>query len=90
MPCLCREPQILALQIPLRGSLNVDVYNKIDAISLEQMDKLAREDHTVVISCELGLKCVIELVPWCITEADVALPNIAWTTSSREFGKNLA
>ncbi|TFK93550.1 developmentally regulated GTP-binding protein [Polyporus arcularius HHB13444] len=31
------------------------VYNKIDAISLEQMDKLAREDHTVVISCELGL-----------------------------------
>lgn len=36
-----------------------DVYNKIDAISLEQMDKLAREDHTVVISCELGLKCVL-------------------------------
>ncbi|KAH9853095.1 developmentally regulated GTP-binding protein [Lenzites betulinus] len=33
----------------------IDVYNKIDAISLEQMDKLAREDHTVVISCELGL-----------------------------------
>ncbi|KAI1797580.1 developmentally regulated GTP-binding protein [Ganoderma leucocontextum] len=31
------------------------VYNKIDAISLEQMDKLARDDHTVVISCELGL-----------------------------------
>ncbi|KAI8995418.1 developmentally regulated GTP-binding protein [Trametes punicea] len=31
------------------------VYNKVDAISLEQMDKLAREDHTVVISCELGL-----------------------------------
>lgn len=33
-----------------------DVYNKIDSISLEQMDKLAREDHTVVISCELDLK----------------------------------
>ncbi|CDO70221.1 hypothetical protein BN946_scf184942.g21 [Trametes cinnabarina] len=31
------------------------VYNKIDAISLERMDQLAREDHTVVISCELGL-----------------------------------
>ncbi|KAH9912237.1 developmentally regulated GTP-binding protein, partial [Epithele typhae] len=31
------------------------VYNKVDAISLEQVDKLAREDHTVVISCELGL-----------------------------------
>ena len=65
MPCLCREPQILALQIPLRWSLNVDVYNKIDAISLEQMDKLAREDHTVVISFELGLKYVVLLlVAW--------------------------
>lgn len=31
------------------------VYNKIDAISLEQMDKIARTEHTVVISCELGL-----------------------------------
>ncbi|KAI0963160.1 hypothetical protein AcW1_000319 [Taiwanofungus camphoratus] len=31
------------------------VYNKIDAISLEQMDKLAQEGHTVVISCELNL-----------------------------------
>lgn len=31
------------------------VYNKIDAISLEQMDKLAREDHTIVISCEMDL-----------------------------------
>ncbi|KZS93230.1 developmentally regulated GTP-binding protein [Sistotremastrum niveocremeum HHB9708] len=31
------------------------VYNKVDAISLEQVDKLAREDHTVVISCEMDL-----------------------------------
>ncbi|KAI0343997.1 P-loop containing nucleoside triphosphate hydrolase protein [Trametopsis cervina] len=31
------------------------VYNKIDAISLEQLDKLAHIDHTVVISCEMGL-----------------------------------
>jgi len=31
------------------------VYNKVDAISLEQMDKIARSDNTVVISCELGL-----------------------------------
>ncbi|KAJ6604210.1 P-loop containing nucleoside triphosphate hydrolase protein [Mycena vulgaris] len=30
------------------------VYNKIDAISLEQMDKLARSPNTVVISCEMG------------------------------------
>jgi len=31
------------------------VYNKIDAISLERMDKIARTPNTVVISCELGL-----------------------------------
>lgn len=31
------------------------VYNKIDAISLEQMNKLTHEDHTVVISCEMNL-----------------------------------
>lgn len=33
-----------------------DVYNKIDAISLETMDRLAHNDHTVVISCEMDLK----------------------------------
>ncbi|EME82101.1 uncharacterized protein MYCFIDRAFT_215581 [Pseudocercospora fijiensis CIRAD86] len=31
------------------------VYNKIDAISLEHLDKLAREPHTAVMSCELDL-----------------------------------
>ncbi|KAF8506871.1 developmentally regulated GTP-binding protein [Russula emetica] len=31
------------------------VYNKIDAISLEAMDRLAHENHTVVISCEIDL-----------------------------------
>ena len=36
--------------------LPIDVYNKIDAISLERVDKLAREPHTVVISCEMDLK----------------------------------
>lgn len=34
------------------------MYNKIDAISLERVDKLAREPHTVVISCEMDLKWV--------------------------------
>lgn len=33
-----------------------DVYNKVDAISLEQVDKLARQDHTVVISAGQDLK----------------------------------
>ncbi|KAF8528033.1 P-loop containing nucleoside triphosphate hydrolase protein, partial [Hysterangium stoloniferum] len=31
------------------------VFNKIDSISLEQVDKLAREDHSLVISCEMDL-----------------------------------
>ncbi|KAJ2933621.1 hypothetical protein H1R20_g3479, partial [Candolleomyces eurysporus] len=31
------------------------VYNKVDAISLEQVDKLARQQNTVVISCEMDL-----------------------------------
>lgn len=38
------------------------VYNKIDSISLEHLDNLAREDHTAVMSCELdlGVKEVVE------------------------------
>ncbi|EUB56054.1 Developmentally-regulated GTP-binding protein 2 [Echinococcus granulosus] len=31
------------------------VYNKIDQISIEEVDKLAREPHSVVISCNLNL-----------------------------------
>ncbi|KAF9498127.1 developmentally regulated GTP-binding protein [Pleurotus eryngii] len=31
------------------------VYNKVDAISLEQLDKISREPHSVVISCEMDL-----------------------------------
>jgi len=30
-------------------------YNKIDSISLEEVNRLAHEDHTIVISCEMGL-----------------------------------
>ncbi|KAH6916819.1 developmentally regulated GTP-binding protein [Coprinopsis sp. MPI-PUGE-AT-0042] len=40
MPCLCASQ---------------DVYNKIDAISLEQVNKIAREPNSVVISCEMDL-----------------------------------
>jgi len=36
-------------------SLNSYVYNKIDSISLEEVDRLARQPHTTVISCELDL-----------------------------------
>ena len=31
------------------------VYNKIDSISLEHLDKLAKEPNTAVMSCELDL-----------------------------------
>ena len=31
------------------------VYNKIDSVSLDFLDNLAREPHTVVMSCELDL-----------------------------------
>lgn len=31
------------------------VYNKIDSVSLDFLDKLAREPHTAVMSCELDL-----------------------------------
>ncbi|KAF9458326.1 P-loop containing nucleoside triphosphate hydrolase protein, partial [Collybia nuda] len=31
------------------------VYNKIDSISIEQLDKLARQPNSVVISCEMDL-----------------------------------
>jgi len=31
------------------------VYNKIDSISLEEVDRLARLEHSLVISCELNL-----------------------------------
>jgi ribosome-interacting GTPase 1 len=38
------------------------VYNKIDSVSLDFLDKLAREPHTCVMSCELdlGLQDVVE------------------------------
>jgi len=42
----------------LLASLNrcsLYVYNKIDSVSLDFLDKLAREDNTVVMSCELDL-----------------------------------
>ncbi|KZP00711.1 developmentally regulated GTP-binding protein [Calocera viscosa TUFC12733] len=31
------------------------VYNKVDSVSLEMIEQLAQQDHSVVISCEMGL-----------------------------------
>ncbi|CDK27275.1 unnamed protein product [Kuraishia capsulata CBS 1993] len=38
------------------------VYNKVDAVSLEEVDRIAREPNTVVMSCELdlGVQDVVE------------------------------
>ena len=38
------------------------MYNKIDSVSLDFLDKLAREPNTVVMSCELdlGIQDVVE------------------------------
>ncbi|KAF4173577.1 hypothetical protein CNMCM8694_003505 [Aspergillus lentulus] len=40
------------------------VYNKIDSVSLDFLDKLAREPHTAVMSCELdlGVQDVVERI----------------------------
>lgn len=42
------------------------VYNKIDAVSIEEIDRIAREPNTVVMSCEmdLGVEDVVEEI-WC-------------------------
>ena len=38
------------------------VYNKVDSIGIPHLDELAREPHTVVMSCELdlGIQDVVE------------------------------
>jgi len=48
--------RVLPGAIKAEGFLPLDVYNKIDAISLEQVDKIARQPHSLVISCEMDLK----------------------------------
>lgn len=49
------------------------VFNKIDAISLEQLDKYARQDHSMVISCEMGLKQGFTQVSWLETDVEFSL-----------------
>lgn len=39
----------------LLTAFSLYVYNKIDQISLEHLDKLAREPYTAIMSCELDL-----------------------------------
>lgn len=52
----------LELSLRLTTSTSLYVYNKIDSVSLDFLDKLAREPDTVVMSCELdlGIQDVVE------------------------------
>ena len=43
------------------------VYNKIDSVSIEFLDKLAREPNTAVMSCELDVG-VMDVVDRCWEE----------------------
>lgn len=40
------------------------IYNKIDQISLEEVDKLARQPNSVVVSCnmKLNLDCLLDKI----------------------------
>jgi len=57
VPCLYVLPFSPTLAVFSSTSFSVSryVYNKIDSISLEEVDRLARQPHTTVISCELDL-----------------------------------
>ena len=49
------KPSIPSFDVTV--ALQTVVYNKIDSISIEQLDKIARQPNTAVVSCEMGLKC---------------------------------
>jgi len=52
--CVSERPPLKSFECNIYDSL--DVYNKIDAIGLEQVNKIARQPQSLVISCEMGLK----------------------------------
>lgn len=56
------EPLETKAILVLIRATSLYVYNKIDSVSLDFLDKLAREPDTVVMSCELdlGIQDVVE------------------------------
>lgn len=52
------------------------VYNKIDTITIEEVDQLAHEKHSVVISCEWGLNLGMFLVAPLFTCSDFLVDKI--------------
>lgn len=63
-----------------------DVYNKVDAISLEEVDRLAHQPKTVVISCEMDLKYITVLS----LTSSVPDTFAAWITSLIVYGTSSA
>jgi ribosome-interacting GTPase 1 len=67
-PLVCHSHPSLGLSILELALTNITpslyVYNKIDSVSLEFLDQLAREPHTAVMSCELdlGVQEVVERI----------------------------
>ena len=62
---------------------NWQCYNKIDQISLEEVDKLARQPHSVVTSCEMGLN--LDYLLQRVWE-DLALLRVFTKKRGRELG----
>ena len=54
--------EILYVEMLIIVVTSLYVYNKIDSVSLDFLDQLAREPNTVVMSCELdlGIQDVVE------------------------------
>lgn len=55
-PPLFRRAEPLSSRFPFL--LSRQVYNKIDSIPLEEVDRLSRQPMSLAISCELSLKWV--------------------------------
>ncbi|KOS21339.1 Ribosome-interacting GTPase 2 [Escovopsis weberi] len=64
------------------------VYNKIDSVSLDFLDKLAREDHTVVMSCELDLG-IQDVVDRCWKELNLIRIYTKRKGTDPDFGEAL-
>lgn len=59
------------------------VYNKIDVIGIDDVDNLARQPNSVVISCNLKARSIIFLIHKIVVK-DVKYV-LVWGTSSRHY-----
>lgn len=60
IPWYAKPLSLSSMGIGVRNGLanksdSLYVYNKVDSVSIEFLDQLAREPHTAVMSCELDL-----------------------------------